>query len=146
VVERVQIHLPVLEVVLLNEAGRLETAFDWVANGVIRTDGLVRRVPEPERLLRDRDAKAPLKVAQGLTGGVAQVVAAHRLHDHLDRIEGILCDLVDKGVATAGAAPALACLMAGRARAFFDHGFSAAVGAAGNGWVDWRWDVHGGRW
>jgi hypothetical protein len=79
--EGIEVDLPVLEGVLLNEAGRLEAAFDRGPDGVVGAHGFVGRVPEAERLLRDRDAEATLEVAHGLPGGVAQVITAHRLHD-----------------------------------------------------------------
>ena len=44
--------------------------------------------------------------------------------------------LIDEGVPAAGAAPALARLMAGRARPFLDDGFGPAVGTAGDGRID----------
>jgi hypothetical protein len=45
---------------------------------------------------------------------------------------------IGERVPAAGAPPALACFMAGRARAFFDDGFGAAVRTAGDGWIGWR--------
>lgn len=126
VMQRIEIHLPVLEVVLLDKSCRLKAALDLVPDGQIRAHRLVSRVPEPNRLLRDGDVEALLQVADGVTGGVAQVVAPDRFHDDLDRIRGMLSDLVDKGMAAGVAAPALALLMARPAPAFLDHVLTTA--------------------
>jgi hypothetical protein len=134
---------PLLPGSLLDQASRLDAALDWLADGVVGADGLVGGVPEPERLLRDRDVEAAIEIAHGLASGVAQVVTADRLHDDLDRIRGMFSDQIREGVPTAGAAPALARLMAGGAQTLLDHGFGAALGAAGDGWVDWRYARHG---
>ena len=50
---------------------------------------------------------------------------------------------VGERMAAAVAAPALACLMTGLARAFLDHVFGAAARAAGDRRVDGREDNHG---
>jgi hypothetical protein len=138
VMQRVQIHLPVLEVMRLDQTGRLNAALDRCLNRVVGADGLVGGVPEPEGLLWDRDAEAALEVAHGVAGRVAQVVAAHGFHDDLDRIRGVLGHQIREGMAAAGAPPALTCLVAGDAQTLLDNGFGAALGAAGDGWIGGR--------
>ncbi len=66
-VQGIQIHLPVLQVVLLHESCWLEAALDWLADGVVGADGLVGGVPEAERLLRNCDAEAAFEVTDRLT-------------------------------------------------------------------------------
>ena len=68
-VELVAVHLVVLQVVRLDQAGRLVTARYRRPDGVVGADGRVGRVPEPKRLLRDRDAEAPGEVAHRVAGG-----------------------------------------------------------------------------
>jgi hypothetical protein len=48
--------------VRLDQAGRLVQAQDLRPEGVVGADGFVGRVPEPEGLLRDRDAEAAVEV------------------------------------------------------------------------------------
>jgi len=127
VVEGIEVHLPVLQVVLLNESCRFEAGRDLGPDGVIGADGFVGGVPEPEGLLRNSDAEAALEIAYRLAGGVA--------HDHLDRIRGMLGHEIGEGVAAAVAAPALAGFVASRARTLFDHILGAAARAAGDGWI-----------
>jgi hypothetical protein len=57
--QRIEVDLPVLEVVLFDESCRLNAALNLVADGVVDADRLVSGVPEPGRLLRDRNAEAP---------------------------------------------------------------------------------------
>jgi hypothetical protein len=142
VVERIEVHLAMLHIVLLKQAVGLEAVRNLGPDGVVGADGLVGRVPEPEGLFRDRDVEAAGEVAHGVAGGVPQVVAAHRLHNNFDRIRGVLGDQIDERVAAPVAAPALALLMAGFSRAFLDHGCGVAAWAAGDGWIDRREDNH----
>jgi hypothetical protein len=76
-------------------------------------------------------------------GGVPQVVATNRLHDDLHRIRGVLSHQIGERMATAVAAPALARFVASVARAFLNHGFRVAARAAGDGWINGRYDNHG---
>src|SRR5262252_3744114 len=136
--QRIQIHLPVLEVVLLDQACGLNAALDLVPDGVVGAHRFLGCVPEPECLLWNGDVKATGEVADGLAGGVAQVIAPYPFHDDLHRIAGMFGDLIDEGMAAGVAVPALAWLMQGPAPAFLDHVFSPAARAAGNNWVAWR--------
>jgi hypothetical protein len=63
VMQGIQIHLVVLEVMLLDETSWLDAALDLVADGVVGAYRLVGHVPEPERLLWDCDVEALLEVA-----------------------------------------------------------------------------------
>jgi hypothetical protein len=142
VVQGIEVHLPVLQVVLFKQALWLEAVRNLRPDGVVGADGLVGRVPEPERLFRNRDVEAAGEVADRVAGGVAQVVAAHRLHNDLDRIGGVFGDQIRERMPALVAALALPRFVAGFSRAFLDHVFGAAAGTAGDSGVDGREDNH----
>jgi hypothetical protein len=130
------------QIVLLQQAVGLDAVCNLGPDGVVGADGFVGGVPEAEGLFRHRQVEAAGEVADRVAGGVAQVVAAHRLHNHFDRIRGVLGDQVGERMPAAVAAPALAGFMAGFSRAFLDHGFGVAAGTAGDSRVDGREDNH----
>jgi hypothetical protein len=119
-----------------------EAAFDRPANGVVGADEFVGMMPAAEGFFRDGDMETAGEVADGITGRVAEVVAADCFHNNLDWIWGVFSHQVGEGVPAAIAAPALALLMAGFARAFLDHVFGATLGAAGDGRIGGREDNH----
>jgi hypothetical protein len=143
VVQGIEVHLAMLEVVFFQKAIRFDAVRNLRSDGVVGADGLMGRVPEPERLFRNRDVEAAGEVVDRVAGGVAQVVAADRFHDDLDRIGGVFGDQIGECTPAPVATPALACFVASFARAFLDDVFGAAVRAAGDSRVDGRYDNHG---
>ncbi len=75
-------------------------------------------IPVAKCFLGDLDTKATLQVADGLAGGVAQVVKREALHDELDGVACVLGDFSDEGVAALVAPVALAVFIAGVTLAF----------------------------
>jgi hypothetical protein len=102
---------------------------------VVGRDGLVGRIPEPECLVRDLDVQVSSEVADGVTGGIAQVMAADRFHDHLDVIGDCLVTEIREGMPAAIAAPTSTRFVAGFAPAFLDHVFRVATRTAGDGLI-----------
>lgn len=109
---------------------------------MVGANRFVGGVPEAEGLFRHRQVEAAGEVADRVAGGVAEVVAAHRFHNHFDRIRGVLGDQIGERMSAAVAAPALACFVASFARAFRNHVFGVAARAAGDGWIDGREEHH----
>jgi hypothetical protein len=82
VIERIKVHLAMLQVALLEQAIGIETAFDLLANRMVGADGSVGVVLPAEGLLRDLDVEAAIEIADGPEGRVVEVVPANSLHDH----------------------------------------------------------------
>ena len=76
VVQGIEVHLAMLEVVLFKQALWLETVRNVRPDGVVGAHRLVGRVPKPKGFFRHRDVEAPGEVADRVAGGVAQVVPA----------------------------------------------------------------------
>ncbi len=86
VVELIEVDLAMLERVSDYQLARRIALLDWVADPVVGGDGFVGGVPEAKGLFGHRNAKAPLEGADGVWGGVAEVIAGDSLHDEPHRV------------------------------------------------------------
>lgn len=123
VVELVEVDLAVLERVPDYQLARRIALLDCVADPVVGRDGFVDWVPEAKGLFGNSNAKAPLEGADGVWGGVAEVIEGEPLHDEPHRVARVLSSFFHKQAAAGGALVPLTHVVAGFALAFLRHLF-----------------------